>query len=464
MTAVTERDACAPAVSEGTSTSSPLLAAQEHVAGRPHSWSSGDRARFAWFALLLFAICFEGLGRKLLPSIPVPAWYFLKDAVLLLGLGTGILPEVARTQLRLFGGFAAVTALAIAWTCIQTLTPDHLSMPLGLFGVRAYWLWWLAPVVIASNLRSKRLVLASRYLVVGIAIVVALMAVYQFNQPADAAINQYGWSQGDEGNVVATVASTGRVRVTSTFSFLTGFTDFVLIVAPLLLGWALSSSRESVTKQGVFYASAGLLMVTGLASGSRGFVVITGLTTLIVLGFRALWSRSTPYLLALALAAVAIIQWGFADAAQGIVDRFTQHEEETSQRFGMALSMLPPIAAFIYEYPILGIGTGMTHSAAPAFGVYIGYFVEDEGHQLLVEQGLIGYLLVSAARIGLALAAFKLQRQLARAGEPALAGVGRALIAMTFIGSLFTDHVMQALYFSAFGMLLSASLVAEREL
>ena len=45
----------------------------------------GGLKRRLWFGALLAAICLEGLGRKFVPVLPGPAWYFLKDAVLLAG-------------------------------------------------------------------------------------------------------------------------------------------------------------------------------------------------------------------------------------------------------------------------------------------------------------------------------------------------------------------------------------------
>ena len=38
-----------------------------------------------WFASLMACICLEGLGRRYLPQIPLIAFYFLKDVVLLIG-------------------------------------------------------------------------------------------------------------------------------------------------------------------------------------------------------------------------------------------------------------------------------------------------------------------------------------------------------------------------------------------
>ena len=71
----------------------------------------------------MMAICFEGLGRKFLPSVPSIAFYFLKDIVLLAGLAFhGLRPDVVATAKSLYRGFLPVAGLAIIWTFADILT------------------------------------------------------------------------------------------------------------------------------------------------------------------------------------------------------------------------------------------------------------------------------------------------------------------------------------------------------
>src|SRR6185437_8414794 len=107
--------------------------------------------QLVWYTLLVCAICLEGLGRKYLPVIPPMFFYFLKDAVLLYGYFRFPRPPLVRRTVRLlYGGFGVVLVAAIGWTAIEMLNPSHQSWMLALIGFRAYWLWWLAPPVIAS--------------------------------------------------------------------------------------------------------------------------------------------------------------------------------------------------------------------------------------------------------------------------------------------------------------------------
>src|SRR5580765_2447988 len=103
-----------------------------------------------WFILLIATICLEGLGRKYLPQVPSGVFYFAKDVVLLVGFfWFRSPPTVNRTTLNLFRGFKVVWVTALLWTVIEFVNPELTNRQLGLIGLRAYWLWWIAPFVIA---------------------------------------------------------------------------------------------------------------------------------------------------------------------------------------------------------------------------------------------------------------------------------------------------------------------------
>src|SRR5215470_9375951 len=106
--------------------------------------------QISWFVLFLSSICLEGLGRKYIPSIPSVVFYFFKDVVLL----GGYLMLKPRFQVRsagkwLYRGFGAWWVAAAGWTVLEMFNPSGQSMALAFIGLRAYWLWWLAPVVVA---------------------------------------------------------------------------------------------------------------------------------------------------------------------------------------------------------------------------------------------------------------------------------------------------------------------------
>src|SRR4051794_4618707 len=105
----------------------------------------------AWFFLFISSICLEGLGRKYAPSVPSGVFYFFKDAVLILGyLILRPSAAVRRSAKWLFRGFSPWWMAAFGWTVIEMFNSS--SMALALIGLRAYWLWWLTPLVVATAL------------------------------------------------------------------------------------------------------------------------------------------------------------------------------------------------------------------------------------------------------------------------------------------------------------------------
>src|SRR5450755_4423222 len=110
-----------------------------------------------WFGLLMGCICLEGLGRRYLPQIPSTAFYFLKDVVLLIGY-FAIKPPVAirGTWRLLYRGFGVVWLVSLLWTVVEVFNPSQESAALAVIGLRAYWLWFLAPVLVASAVYNQR--------------------------------------------------------------------------------------------------------------------------------------------------------------------------------------------------------------------------------------------------------------------------------------------------------------------
>ncbi len=384
-------------------------------------------------------------------------FYFMKDALLLAGLARfGIRPAVFRRAANLYRGFGPVLALAVAWTLLEMLNGAQTSPSLALLGIRSYWLWWLAPLIIASALRLPQDREHVVVVLAGIALIVALSAAMQFASPPDAPINTYALYGGEARAEVATVAATGRVRVSSTFSYLSGLADFAVLVPALLLSLGLGEAHR-VTRWACF-VGAGAGAVVMPMSGSRGPMLIGAAAMAAVLlgsGFvRTRAGRRVALASALVVGAVAV---AVPDATGGVRARF--EGEDTESRVLEGLKLLPPVALAYSDYPILGIGTGMQQNARLAMGVRPDWDSEAEPDRLLIELGPIGYLSVWLARLGLLVALVRMSRRFKREGRRALSGAALAYALLTFLGSLAFDHVWQALYFTGVGLLLQASLV-----
>jgi hypothetical protein len=414
-----------------------------------------------WFGALLASICFEGLGRKYLPDVPSVVLYFLKDAVLVAGIAAfGIRREVAGASRRYLGGFVVVVVAAFAWTVMEVFNPEQAHLGLAVVGLRSYWLWWLAPLVVASALESaaeRRVALPA--LVVVTAVVVGYAAV-QFAAPPDGAVNTYALFEGESMAKVATVGTTGRARVSSTFSYIAGFTDFLVLLPALLL--ALGLGAPTRTARAAAVAAAAVAAASIPMAGSRAPLVLAA-AGLGLVGWGAGFVSTRPgrRVLLGAAAAAAIALVAMPVAVEGVRDRFGG--EDTRARVVEALQILPPIALVSNDYPLLGDGTGMQQNARLAFGVASRWDTESETSRLLAELGPFGYLLVWTTKLGLAVALLRVHATLRRVGRRPLAGGALAFAFFAVVGNAAFDHVWQALFFVGVGLLLGAAMDARRE-
>jgi hypothetical protein len=419
--------------------------------------------RGSWFFLLIASICLEGLGRRYIPAIPSIAFYLFKDAVLLLGYALfRPTPTVNRVLQYLYRGFGVFWLAGFLWTLIEVANPSHQSLPLALLGLRAYWLWWLAPAVIAVALQDQGLKERALYVFAYMAIGISILAAIQFSSSSDSSVNIYSVVDGAElhASEVATVATTGRARVASTFAFLSGFCDFTILVPALLLSLGLETKKRRLRLTALIATlfSAAVLPM----SGSRASVIL-GLLVLVLtcwsagLFFTAVGRRAMlGALVGGILATVA-----FPDALIGVTDRFNASEEETNGRLAAVATVLPPVALLTYDYPGGGIGTGMQQNARFAFGVRDGEWnSEAENHRYLVELGPIGFCLIWMAKLGLLVALMRAYQILKRAGRNAGAGAALAYAAVTLLGNVTFDHIWQALYFVGCGFILAETISA----
>jgi hypothetical protein len=408
-----------------------------------------------WFIALISAICLEGLGRKYLPAIPDVAFYFLKDVVLLFGyLRFRPNAPIRRTMKYLYRGFEMVWAATFVWTLIEVFNPGQLSKPLALIGLRAYWLWWMAPAVIAGVLQNARQKERAIYALLILAVGVSALAALQFASPADSSINIYE-AQGSDaysmGPVI--VGATGRARVSSTFTFVSGFVAFTLTVPTLLLSIGLDTQNPRLRRWSLLATFAAAAVVP--MSGTRSAIVI-GIAILVL----SLWSAGLFFtrvgrrVLVGAVVAAVLSVVAFPDAMLGVQSRFAV-EDETAGRFKDAAAVLPPVALLTFDYPGLGIGTGMQQNARLSFNILSDWDTEAEIGRYLVELGPIGFILFWISKVGLMIALLRAYGILKRAGRRGSAAAALSYAAITMYGNLTFDHNWQALYFMGCGFILA---------
>ncbi len=408
--------------------------------------------RSLWFACLLASICLEGLGRRYLPGIPSAFFYFLKDLVLVAGLIRFRLNrDVKAVFSSLYGKYTAFLKLAILWTFAEIINPDQQSFLLGLLGVRAYWFWWIAPLLVASVLLDPVVRRKVVHIQAAVTMIVAILAMFQFGAPVNDSLNTYSVVDGEQSLAVG-VETTGRARVSSTFSFISGFGDFAVLVPVLLLSIGLGERDRRAQLSALIatlFAAAALPM-----SGSRGpFVISLGLCSMVVWRAGLIFTRTGRRIILVAVAAGFTSVLAFPDALQGVMDRLDGGDAE--ERVEEVFTILPPVALVKYDYSLFGIGTGMMQNFRQQLGVTDEiYGAEGEVGRYLVELGPGGYILVWAAKFGLGVVLWKSSKILKKAGRRAASAGALAYAVLAFYGSLAFDHIYASLFFVGFGFIL----------
>jgi len=281
------------------------------------------------------------------------------------------------------------------------------------------------------------------------------MAAFQFASPADSSLNLYSVYEGEEihASDMATVAATGRARVASTFSFLSGFVDFCLLIPTLLLSIGLETRDKSLRRAALFATICAAAVIP--MSGSRSSVV-AGVAVLLLMAWASglFFTRIGRRVLIGGIVAAVVAVVAFPDAFFGVQSRF-ENTDETADRFAELAGVLPPVALSIYAYPALGIGTGMQQNGRSALHVDTAWVSEAESARTLIELGPVGYLLVWTTKLGLVIGLARAYTLLKRAGRRGAAGAALSYAVLTMFGSLVFDHVWQALYFLGCGFILA---------
>jgi hypothetical protein len=385
-----------------------------------------------WAALVLMV--YEGALRKwFLPQFQQPI-YFLKDG-LLLGAYFGYF--VGSRWLRDRAPFHRHVGNAIlafyALLCFsQLLNPRLPNIFVGLYGLQSYIMYvplmYMVPELLPDQRALRRFVLG---LVITAAIPLAL-GIVQFNLPPTHYLNQYVWS--DQG--IATFGPDDNlVRVTSTFSYISGYASYLSALAVLLLGLALS--ERSRWLRFVLVGGVAAVIVNLFMTGSRGplLVVLLCVPFVVFQAFVTARKHQVKTALVLTLAipiAVGAALWTAPDAQTAMTHRVTSNGNENLDRIKQIF--ITPIQAFKDAgFTGYGIGTtlpGSTFLYQPKVSDEQPPAYEGEHERVMIEIGSIGYFLVLLARLVVPLQLFL---SLRKCGSPYLRPLIAAAFAITLV-------------------------------
>jgi hypothetical protein len=374
-------------------------------------WSYRNWRKAVQLALVL--LIFEGALRKWAFPGAQDLVYFAKD-VFLLGTYGGFLRDRARLRYRLpvVPALYLTLALVALLGLFQVFNPRLPNLLVGVFGFKAYFFYapllFILPVTFATD--AALMTFLRRYTL--LAVPVGLLAVAQFFSPPSSILNTYARSN-EEMGYIATFGSSEYVRVTGTFSFITGYTSYLLATSILLLG-LLGAGRWRLRGNLPLFGALGMTALGILMTGSRGpilmlaalFPIYWWLGVLREKGGGATFGR---LILGLSLVG-AFLAWAGADA----LDAFYGRAQGMADVPGRIASPLVAPLQVLPHAGLFGYGIGATHQTAvalaPALVPYSwlqGLIIEVETGRVMVEMGPLGFLLVYFLRILLAVLAIR---------------------------------------------------------
>lgn len=352
--------------------------------------------------IVFVLLVIEGILRKWVLPQASDLIYFLKDYFLLAAYLNFYLIE---KRLAFKISFINVLILLIAgWCLFQVFNPSLGSPVMGLFGLRGYLLYIPLTWLLSSLFHTEESLYKFLRWHLLLTIPVGILGIAQFFSPASSPINIYTPSE----SIVATFGAVDAVRVTGTFSYISGYSAYLLVSFGLLI--PLLSKHQSFKWRLFSIAELAFVVINSFMTGSRGLLIAEGLFLLGYLPLKGMMQpgkifRLVKQLIPAALIATLVAIIWFQPAINAFWLRTSANKDLPSRLAG---SFNEPLQAVQYK-GLDGYGPGATHQAAPALrraldlpqGEVVPIFSEGEISRVTLELGPIGFFLWYALRLSL---------------------------------------------------------------
>lgn len=370
------------------------------------AWSV-RRWRLAVQAGMLLLV-FEGAIRKWVFPGAQDLVYFAKD-VLFLGAYLGFFRDRQHLPLRypqaplLYGGLALGAVLGL----LQVFNPRLPSLLVGVLGFKAYFFYvpllFVVPAAFADDAALARFL--KRYVL--LAIPVGLLALAQFFSPQSSVLNTY--ARPTDPGTIATFGSSHYVRATGTFSYVTGFTTYLLTTTVLIL-IILTTTRWRLRDNFPILLALGMTLLGIMTSGSRAPIFMLALVFPVYWWLGVVREKQGGATFLRLLLGVALLVAGLTSAGDQAVAAFSERASGSSDTFSRVTAPFRAPGEVLPSAGLAGYGIGSTHQIASAVtrGV-IPYSwlpvvaTEAETGRVMLELGPVGFFLVYLVRIGIAL-------------------------------------------------------------
>jgi len=390
--------------------------------------------------------------------------YFLKDGFLLgayLRFFFSPDPDLRAYRLKAPLGFVVIlSALLVLWA----LNPNIGHPLLAVMGVKNY-LYYLPLVFVMPYLfRTQEEMVRQMVWYAWLGIPICLLGVAQYAAGANSMLNVYAQNEAREGVGAVTFGldtQIVRVRITGTFSYITGHTVFVSFFTALNL--ILLSAEQTKHKWVLSGFALPLLAVNAMMSGSRAAV----LTIVLLLGgffiasITGRLATSRYFRMTLMLGMITCSMAGIYAFRDAWINWFSRYQGAGDSIYSR--TVLHPLAAVekaAEDSPPFGVGIGTTQLVTAALRRVLGVaapdmrgiFFDNEMGMVLNELGVFGFCVWYALRVSLLIAIWGAYLR-ARPGVQSGASLAGFLLAVPFLlMSLVSNHTANILLHALVGL------------
>lgn len=352
--------------------------------------------------MIVFWVMFSGVFRKwIIPDVSEIIYFF--NHIVLTGVYIRYFLDQAKNQKPIFlkHNAGVLILFLLSWSIACIFNPELSNIPVGLLGLVVYFYYIPLIFIIPKVFQDKKEIIKLLKLIVSFSVPMLILGIVQFYSPVDHPINTYVTEAG--------IALVGEYpRITSTFSYISGYSTFLVVLVLILL--YLMSLKDVSFKYNIFlYIVFTFCALNVLMTGSRMalfysiFCVVMYLFLTGSFEFK-LMKRFLPRIM-LALALIFLI-FNFTPYGKKIVNAFLTRVEYEEQ-FERVVDLYKKPLDFIKIAGFYGYGLGTTYQGSVALGhnphpyyleeVTGGY--EDEPERVMIEVGLVGFIMVYLLRL-----------------------------------------------------------------
>jgi hypothetical protein len=417
-----------------------------------HTWERGVQA-------ILVVVIIEGAIRKWFMPSATELVYFYKDALMIATLAGYYrkrrkAPFVIKRQLALV---STIVSVFIVYAFLAFVLPGGPPLLIGLLGLKAYCLYIPMAFVTPRAFPDKETLIKFLKWYLIIVLPVAVIGVMQFlDSNTQSTLNRYAVEAGAASDIAGFSTRSGQsfVRITGTFSYVTGLAVYLPIMFSLLLAMTALHLKRGVTRtqKTFYYGALGATVVTCFMSGSRAPVLSMFVVALIFYLFtsgRQIFRRLRQIAIVGAILYVAFSSF-FPQAFDAFYNRAFAGEQQVDEGKSRLLSSLGLPSEEVSYAGLFGYGIGWTQNAVPAlirrFNMQdqqnpIPIPSEGEPGRVTLELGVLGFALWTLMRLTLLFTVLRMSFSIRDRESKILAFAASAALVMPLaVGGAVSTH------------------------